>query len=144
MSGYEKHPFVRTGAELSLGERVADAVVSRFGSWRYIVIQTIFVTCWIAANVCGYVYRWDPYPFILLNLTFSTQAAYAAPLILLAQNRKTQIDSERDTKDYEHNRLSLQILSELMYHTGCTCDECEELQEDRRKERKGWEGFNAQ
>ncbi|WP_084588876.1 DUF1003 domain-containing protein [Micromonospora globosa] len=66
---------------------MADSVTSIFGSWRFIIIQTGIVVAWIAANVVAVLHRWDPYPFILLNLLFSTQAAYAAPLILLSQNR---------------------------------------------------------
>ena len=66
-----------------LGARLADAAVGFLGSWRFIGIQTVIVLIWIAGNVY-LLYRFDPYPFILLNLAFSTQAAYAAPIILLA------------------------------------------------------------
>ena len=73
----------------SVGQRLADSVTAVFGSWRFIIIQTCIVAVWIAVNIIAVFYRWDPYPFILLNLLFSTQAAYAAPLILLSQNRLT-------------------------------------------------------
>jgi len=80
------------------------ARVARFlGTGRYLAIQTVIVIVWIALNlVLMGVYRWDPYPFILLNLAFSTQAAYAAPLILLAQNR--QDDRDRVSLDEDRNR----------------------------------------
>ena len=80
-----------------LGARIADAVTGFLGSWRFIVIQTIVVMIWIAGNVY-LLFHFDPYPFILLNLAFSTQAAYAAPLILLAGNR----DAKRDRMTLEH------------------------------------------
>jgi uncharacterized membrane protein len=79
--------------------RFAEALARFLGTARFIVGQTIIVAVWIALNVIGLGLRWDPYPFILLNLAFSTQAAYAAPLILLAQNRqddRDRINLERD------------------------------------------------
>jgi uncharacterized membrane protein len=80
-----------------LSERVA-----RFlGTGRFLAIQTVIVIVWIVLNVFAYSLRWDPYPFILLNLAFSTQAAYAAPLILLAQNRQ----DDRDRIALEEDRL---------------------------------------
>src|ERR1700689_3198740 len=68
--------------------RVSEGVARFLGTGRYLVGQSVFVVIWIALNTIGLVRHWDPYPFILLNLAFSTQAAYAAPLILLAQNRQ--------------------------------------------------------
>jgi uncharacterized membrane protein len=78
----------------------AETIARYLGTARFIVIQTGIVIIWIACNVLFVVFRWDPYPFILLNLAFSTQAAYAAPLILLAQNRqeireRSQTDNDR-------------------------------------------------
>jgi uncharacterized membrane protein len=80
--------------------RFAEGIARTFGTARFLVIQTAVVAVWITANVLMVRFRWDPYPFILLNLAFSTQAAYAAPLILLAQNRqevrdRTQSDIDR-------------------------------------------------
>ena len=70
------------------------------GTGRYLVGQTVFVIVWLALNTVGFIKHWDPYPFILLNLAFSTQAAYAAPLILLAQNRQ----DDRDRASIERDR----------------------------------------
>ncbi|HEX8859877.1 MAG TPA: DUF1003 domain-containing protein, partial [Actinomycetes bacterium] len=76
--------------------RRAEQVARFFGTPQYIVGQTIVVLAWIAINSVALTYRWDPYPFILLNLAFSTQAAYAAPLILLAQTRQADRDKDRE------------------------------------------------
>ena len=72
--------------------QVTESIARFFGTGRYLLIQTILVVGWILVNVSAAALRWDPYPFILLNLAFSTQAAYAAPLILLAQNRQENRD----------------------------------------------------
>jgi uncharacterized membrane protein len=72
--------------------QVTESVARFFGTGRYLLLQTVLVVVWIVLNVTVVSLRWDPYPFILLNLAFSTQAAYAAPLILLAQNRQENRD----------------------------------------------------
>lgn len=72
--------------------QITESIARFFGTGRYLLLQTILVLTWIAANLFAVHWRWDPYPFILLNLAFSTQAAYAAPLILLAQNRQENRD----------------------------------------------------
>jgi uncharacterized membrane protein len=72
--------------------RGAERVARFFGTPRYILVQTFLVILWIVFNSVALINHWDPYPFILLNLAFSTQAAYAAPLILLAQTRQTERD----------------------------------------------------
>ena len=81
--------------------RFSEAIARNLGTARFLVIQTVVVALWITINVAAATLRWDPYPFILLNLAFSTQAAYAAPLILLAQNRQDQ----RDRAEAERDRL---------------------------------------
>ena len=83
--------------------RLAERLARFFGTPRYIIGQTIIVIIWIILNVAVVVLRFDPYPFILLNLAFSTQAAYAAPLILLAQNRQADRDKEETERDREMN-----------------------------------------
>lgn len=72
--------------------RVSESIARFLGTGRYLVIQTVIVVVWVILNVFAVRLQWDPYPFILLNLAFSTQAAYAAPLILLAQNRQENRD----------------------------------------------------
>ena len=88
---------------LSMGERLSDAVANGMGSWAFIIWQTIIVIIWMALNAVGFIYHWDPYPFILLNLIFSTQAAYAAPIIMMAQNRQSQRDRIQADNDYQTN-----------------------------------------
>ena len=87
--------------EDAFGKR-AEAAARFFGTPQYILGQTVIVILWIAANAVAVGLRWDPYPFILLNLAFSTQAAYAAPLILLAQTRQVERDKEASDKLEEH------------------------------------------
>ncbi len=78
------------------GERAADAVAAAMGSWRFIIIQSAIVAAWIVLNIMVVLRHFDPYPFILLNLLFSTQAAYAAPIIMMSQNRQASKDRQRD------------------------------------------------
>jgi uncharacterized membrane protein len=79
--------------------RFAEAIARFLGTGRFLAVQTIIVVLWIGLNVFAVRLRWDPYPFILLNLAFSTQAAYAAPLILLAQNRQADRDRVQAEED---------------------------------------------
>jgi len=78
--------------EATLGERIADKAAAGIGSWTFLIIQTIAVLCWLSLNVIGLTHHWDPFPFILLNLLFSVQAAYTGPVLLLAGNRQAQKD----------------------------------------------------
>lgn len=93
----------RHEASLTFAQKLADNVASGMGSWRFIIIQTIIVILWMILNLIAYIYHWDPYPFILLNLLFSTQAAYAAPIIMMSQNRQNERDRAQALADYETN-----------------------------------------
>jgi uncharacterized membrane protein len=88
---------------LNYSQRLADGVANGMGSWSFIIIQTILVVVWMGLNVVGFCYHWDVYPFILLNLLFSTQAAYAAPIIMMAQNRQSERDRLQAKADYQTN-----------------------------------------
>ena len=103
------HARDHINAPHTIGEAVADAVVAGMGSWRFIIIQTVIVTVWVTANVIGWSLRWDIHPFILLNLLFSTQAAYASPLILMAANRSASKDRMRDDHEAEEVDQLFQI-----------------------------------
>jgi uncharacterized membrane protein len=93
-----RHPVNQEFSDqAAVGARIADDVTSFLGSWKFILIQTVIVLIWITGNIV-LLFHFDPYPFILLNLAFSTQAAYAAPLILLAGNRQAL----RDRMTLEH------------------------------------------
>jgi uncharacterized membrane protein len=97
--------------------QAAENVARFFGSPVYILGQTAAVIVWISLNAVGIVYRWDPYPFILLNLAFSTQAAYAAPLILLAQTRQAgrdRIEADAQQRHREEmERHQEELLAEI-------------------------------
>jgi uncharacterized membrane protein len=95
---HEKHTESRT-----FGSRIADSVANGMGSWRFIIIQTVLVILWMGLNLVGLMYHWDAYPFILLNLLFSTQAAYAAPIIMMSQNRQNERDRTHAQEDYQTN-----------------------------------------
>lgn len=88
---------------LTVSDKIADAVAKGMGSWRFIILQSIFVVIWMALNVFAFIQHWDAYPFILLNLIFSTQAAYAAPIIMMSQNRQSQRDRAQAQEDYQTN-----------------------------------------
>lgn len=108
-----RHPVnIAIDIDAPLGARVADRVTGFLGSWRFLVIQSLLVLVWIVGNVVLF-FHFDPFPFILLNLAFSTQAAYAAPLILLAGNRASQRDrltlehtaSQADVEETQNEQL---------------------------------------
>jgi uncharacterized membrane protein len=98
---------------LAFGQRLADTVATGMGSWRFIIIQTIIVAIWMVLNVVAYVKHWDEYPYILLNLLFSTQAAYAAPIIMMAQNRQSDRDRAQADADYKTNCEAKEEIEEL-------------------------------
>ena len=100
--------------KLSNGQRVADMVAATMGSWRFIIIQTTILVVWVALNVTAYVQRWDPYPFILLNLALSFQAAYAAPFIMMSQNRQQDIDRKSAEDDFKIN-IKAELEIELLH-----------------------------
>jgi uncharacterized membrane protein len=88
-----KHPVnVIHHEEATFGERIADKAAAGIGSWTFLIIQTFLVALWLVLNVIGLTHHWDPFPFILLNLLFSVQAAYTGPVLLLAGNRQSQKD----------------------------------------------------
>jgi len=95
----------------TLGERLADGVTAAMGSWRFLLIQSAVLVAWVVANVVSGT-GWDPYPFILLNLILSFQAAYAAPIIMMSQNRETTVDRGRAVEDYAVNlKAELEIIA---------------------------------
>src|SRR5665647_1564407 len=98
---------------LSFGQKLADKVANGMGSWTFIISQTIFVILWMTLNAVGFIYHWDIYPFILLNLLFSTQAAYAAPIIMMAQNRQNERDRMHAEQDYKTNKDAKHEIEEL-------------------------------
>ncbi len=100
---------------LTSGQRIADTVAATMGSWRFIIIQSGILIAWIILNVTAYIKAWDPYPFILLNLALSFQAAYAAPFIMMSQNRQQDIDRKAAETDYKIN-IKAELEIELLHH----------------------------
>ena len=101
--------------------KLAERFAHVFGTPQFLIIQTLLVICWIAVNAAVIALRWDPYPFILLNLAFSTQAAYAAPLILLAETRQAERDKAWSEADARHREeLAQTNLTLLQQNTELT------------------------
>ncbi len=105
---HENHHSTR-----NYGQKLADGVAKGMGSWRFIIWQTIIVLIWMSLNAVGWAFHWDVYPFILLNLVFSTQAAYAAPIIMMAQNRQNERDRAQAEADFKTNKEAKQEIEEL-------------------------------
>ncbi|MFA6602834.1 MAG: DUF1003 domain-containing protein [Candidatus Shapirobacteria bacterium] len=98
---------------LSAGQKIADQVAATMGSWKFIIGQSVLIVIWITLNITAYINHWDPYPFILLNLLFSTQAAYAAPIIMMSQNRQSERDREQAQNDYDTNIKAKKEIEDL-------------------------------
>lgn len=98
---------------LTLGQRVADVVTASMGSWRFIILQGLFLALWIGLNTLAWDLRWDGPPFILLNLMLSFQAAFAAPFIMISQNRQNDVDRQHvvhiEELSEKHERLQEQL-----------------------------------
>lgn len=101
-------------SSLKFGQRLSDTVARGMGSWKFIIWQTIIVILWMAANVVGFIFHWDVYPYILLNLVFSTQAAYAAPIIMMAQNRQNERDRAHAEADFKTNVEAKKEIEQLI------------------------------
>ena len=86
------------------------------GSWTFIIVQSVILALWIALNVIAWIEHWDPYPFILLNLALSFQAAYAAPFIMISQNRQAERDRHQAEEDFRTNVEAEQRIEDLQRH----------------------------
>ena len=120
-----RHPVnVAHHDEADFGERLADRIASGIGSWRFLIIQTLLVIAWVLCNIAILAFRWDPPPFVLLNLMFSVQAAYTGPVLLLAGNRQASKDRATMEHDYQVNTdahaLIESLLAELARNTEAT------------------------
>jgi uncharacterized membrane protein len=99
---------------LTRGQRVADGVAATMGSWPFIIVQSTILVAWIILNITAWVNHWDPYPFILLNLALSFQAAYAAPFIMMSQNRQQDVDRKSAETDHQIN-IKAELEIELLH-----------------------------
>lgn len=115
------------GPQLTIGQRFADTVAATMGSWNFIIIQSVLLVVWIVLNVTAFIQQWDPYPFILLNLALSFQAAYAAPFIMMSQNRQQDIDRKHAENDFQVN-VKAELEIELLHQKIDQLRETEVLQ----------------
>ena len=123
-SALSERPRVRNVNELhaerlTSGQRIADGVASTMGSWRFIIIQSCILALWILFNAIAVIHHWDPYPFILLNLALSFQAAYAAPIIMMSQNRQAAKDRLKADEDYNvtcHAEEEISMVHQRLAH----------------------------
>lgn len=104
--------------ELTRGQRAADAVASFMGSWKFVITQAAVMVIWFAVNAIAWAVSWDPYPFILLNLAMSAEAAFATPLLLMSQNRAAQLDREILHKDFLADTETNRLVEEIHAHLG--------------------------
>lgn len=121
-----EHPVIRDAsadyeAHMTVGQRVADRLASVVGSWPFIVAQSVLLALWVASNVWLLTHHdrmkpWDPYPFILLNLMLSFQAAYTGPIVMMSQNRQAAKDRLEARDDYECNLKAEEEIRVIMEH----------------------------
>lgn len=104
--------------ELTKGQRAADGVATFMGSWRFVIAQAVVMILWFALNATAWAFTWDPYPFILLNLAMSAEAAFATPLLLMSQNRAAEMDREILKKDFLADSETNTIVERIADHLG--------------------------
>lgn len=98
----------------TLGQRAAEAVAHHVGSWKFVLSQTLFLMLWVSLNTSRYAPHWDPYPFILMNLVLSLQAAYTAPMILMSQNRQAEVDRKVLHGDFAIDKATHLAMTEML------------------------------
>jgi uncharacterized membrane protein len=104
------------------GDRVADRLAAWVGSWTFIVTQSLILLVWIILNITAWVNHWDPYPFILLNLVLAFQSAYAAPILMISQNRQAKLSERRNHLDLQINMLAEQETTEILHLLRLLCE----------------------
>lgn len=129
---HSKHPPVQNINVLlkdqeTFGQKAADFVARTVGSWRFILVQSAILMVWAYLNVVAWTHHWDPYPFILMNLMLSMQAAYTAPMIMMSQNRQTQRDRLEAHHDYETNLKAEAEVRQVLDHLEAQARALEEL-----------------
>ena len=115
------HPPVKNVNEIikekeSFGVKASNLVAQVVGSWRFIIIQSAILLIWIILNITAYIYHWDPYPFILMNLFLSLQAAYTAPIIMMSQNKQAERDRIEARNDYYINQKAEEEVRAILDH----------------------------
>ena len=102
--------------QLTFGQKASDWVATNLGSWWFIIVQTMLLAIWVVVNVTAWLRHWDPYPFIFMNLVLSLQAAYAAPIIMMSQNRQANRDRLEAHNDYLINETAEQEVRAILDH----------------------------
>ena len=108
----KNHPLSKRYS-LTPGQRAADVLTTTVGSWYFIILLFVFMAIWMWLNISAFVYRWDPYPFILLNFVLSCLAAIQAPIILMSQNRQAERDRLQSKYDYQVDRKAEREIQEI-------------------------------
>ena len=108
--------------QLTSGQRTADLFAKIMGSWIFIITQSILLGIWVILNIVAWIKHWDPYPFILMNLVLSIQAAYAAPVIMMSQNRQTERDRLEAHNDYQVNKKAEEEVRAILNHNAAQDD----------------------
>ena len=101
---------------MTLGQRAADRVAQIVGSWPFLITQSCLLAVWVILNGLAWAYKWDPYPFILLNLFLSMQAAFTAPIIMMSQNRQAERDRVEAHSDYQVNQKAEVEIRAILDH----------------------------
>jgi uncharacterized membrane protein len=115
--------MVKANAQLrTRGDRLADWLAACLGSWAFLLGQTVILVLWIGLNIFIWFSHWDPYPFILLNLVLSFQAAYAAPILMISQNRQAKLTERRNHLDLQINMLAEQETTEVLRLLRVLCE----------------------
>jgi len=127
-----EHPPVKNVNELvegqlTIGQRAADWIAATAGSWPFILVQSGLFLVWVVLNVTAYVYHWDPYPFILMNLVLSLQAAYTGPIVLMSQNRTAMRDRITAQHDYDIDEKAESEIRAVLDHLAAQDQALEEI-----------------
>lgn len=102
--------------KINFGQRASDGIARVIGSWKFIIIQSVIMSAWIILNITAWIYHWDPYPFILLNLMLSFQAAYTAPILLMTENRQSERDRRKEALDLATDKKAEREIMEIQAH----------------------------
>lgn len=103
-------------------DRVADRLAAWVGSWTFLITQSVILLTWLCSNITAYFRHWDPYPFVLLNLALAFQAAYAAPILMISQNRQAKLNERRNHLDLQINMLAEQETTEILRLLRLLCE----------------------
>lgn len=121
------------------GQKAADKIAQVMGSWNFLIVQSIILALWVVFNILAFINHWDPYPFILLNLFLSLQAAYTAPIIMMSQNRQAERDRLEAHNDYNINLKAeeeVRIILEHLENQNIALEEIFKTLSELKKQRK--------